>query len=93
MIVVRIKKSFRGGRSVNHIVLFDEPYSNDDIEYSVEDWCENDAGGAEDGYTCEWDIETDEAIINDTLNKKLKNINDSIVYLNTQKNKIENFLK
>ena len=36
MKVVKINKSFRNGSKEHFLVLLDEPYSNDDIDYLVE---------------------------------------------------------
>lgn len=54
MKLVKINKSYRNGTKEHFLVLLDEPYSNDDINYLVEEWCESKPSGSNYGYTVEW---------------------------------------
>lgn len=93
MKVVKINKSYRSGTKEHFLVLLDEPYSNDDIDYLVEEWCEDEPSGSNYGYTCEWWFVEDEELINTILKDKIKILESKIVRLKTEKCEMERYLK
>jgi glycosyltransferase involved in cell wall biosynthesis len=54
MKIVKINKTYRSGNIEHFLVLLEEPYSNDDIDYLVEEWCDEDLSGSNYGYSYEW---------------------------------------
>ena len=93
MKVVKIHKSYRSGTKEHFLVLLDEPYSNDDIDYLVEEWCENEPSGSNYGYTVEWRFVEDTEIINTILKDKIKITECEIEALKTKKCEMERHLK
>jgi hypothetical protein len=93
MKVVKIDKGYRGGKVEHFLVLLDEPYSNDDIDYLVEEWCGNDSNGSNYGYTYEWWFVEDEELINTILKDKIKIVDGQIESLKTKKCEMEKYLK
>lgn len=93
MKVVKINKSYRSGTKEHFLVLLDEPYSNDDIDYLVEEWCEDEPSGSSYGYTYEWWFVEDEELINTILKDKIKIVERKIERLKTEKCEMERYLK
>jgi len=93
MKVVKIIKNSRNTIREHFLVLLNEPYSDDDINCLVEDWCETDPAGMSYGYTYEWSFVEDENLIKKILDKEIKFINRRIESLNSDKLEIENHLK
>jgi hypothetical protein len=93
MKVVKIKKGYRNGTKEHFLVLLDEPYSNDDIDCLVEEWCESEPSGMSYGYTYEWLFVEDAELINTILKDKIKNIEAQIEALKTKKCEMEKCLK
>ena len=75
------------------LVLLDEPYSNDDIDYLVEEWCESEPSGMSYGYTYEWWFVEDTELINTILKDKIKILESKIERLKTEKCEMERYLK
>ena len=92
MKVVRINKNYRNGTK-EHFLVLDEPYSNDDINYLVEEWCENEPSGMNYGYNYDWRFIEDGELINNILKDNIEVIDDQIEVLKTKKLKWENHLK
>ncbi len=93
MKIVKIIKSYNSGTKEKFLVLLDKPYSNDDINSLVEEWCENEPSGMNYGYGYEWEFVEDENIIKDVLITELKSLNNKISTLENRKIEIEKFLK
>jgi hypothetical protein len=92
MKVVKINKSYRNGTK-DFLVLLDEPYSNDDINYLVEEWCESESSGMNYGYNYEWWFVEDDELIKAILKDKIKVVNSQIEALKTKKCEMERYLK
>ena len=93
MKVIKINKRYRNGIKEHFLVLLDEPYSNDDINYLVEDWCESELSGMKHGYSYEWWFVEDEELINTVLLDKIKIMNSQIEALETKKCEMEKYLR
>ena len=106
MKVVKINKHYRNATREYFLVLLinedlpepllpfiDEPYSNEDTNSFVEEWCERDPSGMNYGYTYEWCFVEDKEVINNVLKDKIKIINSQIETLKTKKCEIERYLK
>jgi hypothetical protein len=93
MKVVKINKSFRNGSKEHFLVLLDEPYSNDDIDYLVEEWCENEPSGINYGWKYEWWFVEDVELINTILKNKIEIVEREIETLKTKKCEMEKYLK
>ena len=93
MKVVKINKSYRNGTKEHFLVLLDEPYSNDDINYLVEEWFYSDPSGMSYGYNYDWWFVEDDELINTILKDKIKIINGQIESLKTKKCEMEKHLK
>jgi hypothetical protein len=52
--------------------------SEDDVEYQVERACEKHTGGHNNGYSYEWEDETDPGVIKDVLIKEDKHLVEQI---------------
>lgn len=92
MKVVKINKGYRGGTKEHFLVLLDEPYS-EDVNYLVEEWCDNEPSGSNYGYTVEWWFVEDDALINTILKDKIKIVEREIEALKTKKCEMERYLK
>jgi len=93
MKVVKIHKSYRNGTKEHFLVLLDEPYSNDDIDYLVEEWCESEPSGMNYGSTYVWLFVEDTELINTILKEKIKITETQIESLKTKKCEMERYLK
>lgn len=93
MKVVKINKSYRNGTKEHFLVLLDEPYSNDDINYLVEEWCESESSGMNYGYNYEWWFVEDDELIKAILKDKIKVVNSQIEALKTKNCEMERYLK
>ena len=93
MKVVKINKSYRNGTKEHFLVLLDEPYSEDDVNYLVEEWCDSDPAGMNYGYTYEWWFVEDEELINTILKDKIMIVEREIEALKTKKCEMERYLK
>lgn len=93
MKVLKIYKSYRSGTKEHFLVLLDEPYSNDDIDNIVEEWCESDSSGMIYGYDYKWCFVEDEELINNILKDNIKNTEREIELLKTKKCEMERYLK
>ena len=93
MKLVKINKSYRSGTKEHFLVLLDEPYSEDDVNYLVEEWCESDPAGMNYGYTYEWWFVEDEELINTILKDKIMIVEREIEALKTKKCEMESYLK
>ena len=93
MKVVKINKSYNSGTKEHFLVLLDEPYSNDDINYLVEDWCESEPSGMNYGYSYEWWFVEDDELINTILKDKIKIIDSQIEVLKAKKCEMEKYVK
>jgi len=93
MKIVKINKSYRNGNIEHFLVLLDEPYSNDDIDCLVEEWCENEPNGMNYGYSYDWWFVEDKELISAILKDKIKNIDSKIESLKTKKCELEKHLK
>ena len=74
MKIIEITKHSRSSTGIHFLVLNDESYSNDDIDYLVEEWCDKDPGGANTGYTYEWKFVTNKKTIEKTIIDKIKTL-------------------
>lgn len=92
MKVVKIRKSYRSGSNEHFLVLLDEPYTNEDIEYLVEDWCDSDPSGSNYGYDFEWHFVEDQSIIKNILKDKIRILEGKINRLKLEKSKMEKYL-
>jgi hypothetical protein len=93
MKVVKINKSYWNGTKEHFLVLLNEPYSNDDINYLVDEWCESEPSGMNYGYNYEWWFVEDDELINTILKDKIKIIDGQIEALKTKKCEMERYLK
>ena len=59
--------------------------SEANINYYVEEWCESDGNGANYGYTWEWEIVTDEAIIKQVYGEKITEADNKIKNLQDER--------
>ncbi len=92
MKIVKIKKDYRNGTREHFLVLFNEPYLNDDIDCLVEEWCDSEPSGMSWGYTYEWEFVKDTELINKILKDKIKGIDYQIEMLNAKKCEMENHI-
>lgn len=92
MKVIKINKSYRGGTKQHFLVLLGEN-SNEDIEYKVVNWCQQDLSGSNYGWVYEWEIIEDKQIINDVLKNKIGLIEVEIEVLRNEKCALEQYLK
>lgn len=88
MNVIKIVKYYNAGVVKHNLVLLDEPYSNDDIDSIVEDWCESDPCGMNYGYSYEWWFVEDKEEIDNILLDKIRIIDNEICRLNIEKSKL-----
>lgn len=88
MKVIKIEKYYNAGVVKHNLVLLDEPYSNDDIDSIVEDWCESDPSGMNYGYSYEWWFVEDKEEIDNILLDKIRIIDNEICRLNIEKSKL-----
>lgn len=72
MKIIKINKSYRNGTKEHFLVLLEELYTTDDIDYLVEDWCESEGSGMNYGYTYESQFVKDDKLINTILKDKIK---------------------
>jgi hypothetical protein len=93
MKIVKINKRYRNGTKEHFLVLLDEPYSNDDIDYLVEEWCESEPSGMNYGYTYEWLFVDDKTLISNILRDKIKITESQINTLKNEKSKMIKHLK
>ena len=93
MKIIKIKKSFHNGSKERYLVLLNEPYSDDDIEYLVQDWCDSDPNGSVLGFRFDWWYVDDKETINKVLEENIILINNQIADLNTKKAEMEKYLK
>lgn len=93
MKVVKINKCYNGGTKEHFLVLLDEPYSVDSVNYLVEEWCENEPSGSNYGYTIEWWFVEDETLINTILIDNIMTIEREIKVLKTKMCKMKRYLK
>jgi hypothetical protein len=93
MKVVKINKSYNSGTKEHFLVLLNEPYSNDDINYLVEEWCESEPSGMNYGYSYEWWFVEDNELINTILKDKIKVVDSQIEAFKTKKCEMEKHLK
>lgn len=93
MKIVRINKTTRNKATEHFLVLFNEPYTNDEINSLVEEWCDNDPSGMSYGYSYTWEFEEDERYINIILKDKIKTIERKIESLEDEKIKLKKYLK
>ena len=92
MKVIRINKSFRNG-NIEHFLVLTSEITNDDIDYSVETWCESESSGKNYGYTYDWEYIDDKEKIKTVLLNEITIINNRIAMLNSKKCEIEKDLE
>lgn len=92
MKIIRITKRWSISSKVHHLVLTDDNYSLDNIITAIEDWFENDPSGRYYHCTYGWYFEDDKAVIETVLKNKLDEIENELVSLNSDKEKINFFL-
>ncbi len=95
-IVVKINKKYRNGQKEHFLVLYEGEikYTNDIINDSVEEWCEDDPSGrTSGGYSYLWVIVTDFDIIEKVLNNELNNIKSKTIIDNEKIVLLEKILK
>jgi predicted oxidoreductase (fatty acid repression mutant protein) len=92
MKIVKITKIIKSGIKEHFLVLLDEPYSNDDIDYLVEEWCEKEPSSSNNDYTYSWIFIENKKLINDILKDKIKNIEHEIKMLESKKYKIKKYI-
>jgi hypothetical protein len=92
MKIVKINKTYRSGNIEHFLVLLEEPYSNDDIDYLVEEWCDEDLSGSNYGYSYEWTFVEDNDLKNKVLQGKIKILNNKIQECQEMINQISNQL-
>ena len=85
MKIVKIKKSYSSGSKEHYLVLTGDHYSDSTIDDLVEDWCESDPSGQNNGYQSEWQYVNNKEIIRKVLeeekiilNSKIKNLKDKL---------------
>ena len=92
MRVVKIRKSYTNGVKEHHLVVSDTNYFQavEDIDYLVQDWCDEEPSGHNSGYSYEWEHITDEGEIKKGIEARLKRVNNDISYLETEKDELLN---
>jgi len=90
MKVVKIVKSYQSGTTI-HTLVVDDLFTDDQIEYLVEEWCEKNLAGATTGYEYEWSLVKDKKIIKVAINNESKRIKEKIKKLNKKLVKMEKF--
>jgi hypothetical protein len=81
--VIKIQKSWSAGGRTWHIIV-DADRGEAGIAYEVEAACENDPGGQSNGYSYEWEVETDPKVVKDVLLAEDKNMVESIKRMRTR---------
>lgn len=104
MKVIKIEKTYRGGRKINHLITVDtemlgsmmkEEFSNEeeeDINLLVENWCREDLAGANFGYSYKWEEETDPEVIKQVVLKEIEGISAQIRIAESRHKKLMKFL-
>jgi hypothetical protein len=88
MVVIEIKSGYNNGYVYHQLVLFFEPYSEDDIDEIVSEWCNNDPTGSTYGWSSSWEYITDTEKFNKAINDELTDIIKSIEMLEYKRNEI-----
>lgn len=89
MKVIKIHKTFSSG-FINHYLVISEGENNESyINELVENWCENDPAGMNNGYSFKWEYVEDLNVIKDVLIKRLAVVTDKIDSLNYEKELLE----
>lgn len=71
--VYRVEKSYRNGVKVVHLVVTaqSEEEFDDRAQCVVEDWAEVDTAGQNYGYDLRWEVETDQKLIHEAIEKEM----------------------
>lgn len=100
MKLIKIHKSYSSGSRDLFIFLPDDICLNEDgsidngnIDNYVEEECYRDPSGANNGWSADWEIVSDQELINKEAEKKLKYINRSIEDLIQEKEDISKLIK
>lgn len=90
MRVVKIKKSYCNGIIEYYLIISDFEYFQSDelINYHVEDWCKDEPSGHGNGYSYTWEHVTNTDEIIAAIDIRLKNINNKISSLKTEKDEL-----
>ena len=92
MKVIDIKKHYCNGTKQHYLVLFGENYTDEAIQYEVEDWCDSDPSGSCYGYTYNWSNVIDRDILIDVLHNEKLLINGKISRLIKSVDNIDTFI-
>lgn len=92
MKVVKITKSYRNGTVEGFIILLDEPYSDDDIQCEVEEWCTDDSHGQIYGYDYDWEFVEDPEVIKNVITERISVLDRRIEGITIERNKLINNL-
>lgn len=100
MKLIKIHKSYSSGFRNLFIFLEDDLCLNEDgsidsksIDYYVEGECYRDSAGANNGWSADWEIVSDQDLINQVAQEKLKSIDRSIERLIQEKEGISKLIK
>jgi hypothetical protein len=78
--VYRARKTYRNGERIQHFVIVAE--NPDDIEWMAEDiirtWADRDPAGQNYGYDIEWDVETNQKLIDQAIAKDIMSMEKEI---------------
>jgi len=92
MKVIKIKKHYHNGTRELFLILDLEDYHPDNVDYYVDDRCNQDPSGHNYGWESEWEFVTDEDIIKEQIIIELKTITKRMDKLSKEKGKLMKFL-
>lgn len=87
MRLIRITKRYRGGLKT-HDIFFDEDVSDSEVDYAVEEWCDQESSGSSYGFAYEWTDVQDLREIHEAIEKELSGIKKRIDDLNERKMRV-----
>jgi len=96
MKLIQIKKRFRNGERLHHLIVPDE-HTEEDIRGDVEDWAESDPGGQNYGYSVDFDdVSSNVELFKSVLSIKIANasrrIDHTRVSIEEMEKKLNSFL-
>lgn len=94
--VYKVTKSYRNGTVVSHFILMRD-YELDDPEVwaqeRAENWGRTDLAGQNYGYSLEWELETDRAVIKRIVSEEIVKLDKQLKSTIDQMDKLESILK
>ena len=92
MKIIKIHKMYSSG-SKNHFLVITEMENDENyINELVENWCEDDPAGMNNGYSYDWEYVNDLNVIKEEINNRISRIEKNIKSLNYEKELLENEL-